>query len=52
MNKILLNNIEKDNIDSKYVLDHDDNIYLELDNINKELFLVVKENVNITFNIF
>ncbi len=52
MNKILVNNIEKDNIDSKYVLDHDDNIYLELDDINKELFLVVKENVNITFNIF
>lgn len=51
MNKILVNNIEKDTLDKQYIFDHDTEFDLELDNIDKEIFLVVLENVNVTFNL-
>lgn len=51
MNKILVNNIEKDTLDKQYIFNHDTETYLELDNVDKEIFLVVSENVNVTFNL-
>lgn len=53
MNKILVDN-KKEKIEGnieKYTFNKDDTISLELDHENKELFLVITNGANITFNI-
>lgn len=53
MNKILVNNEKKEEMieSGKYVFKEDTNLLLELDNLEKEIFLVVSSDLTVTLTI-
>lgn len=53
MNKILVNNEKKDEMldSNRYVFEKDTNLLLEVENLEKELFLIVSNNSTVTLTI-
>lgn len=53
MNKILVNNEKKEEIinSSRYVFEKDTNLLLEVDNLEKDIFLIVSSNITVTLTI-